>query len=307
MNGRTNPSRLAYVIVAFRSARDLPGCLDAIAADRVEGDEIIVVDNASPDDSAAVAHAHAARPKVVLSPDNRGFGAGCNLGAAASSSDLLLFVNPDARLAPGATAELLAAADADPTVAVFGAAIAGPGGERGAASAGFEPSLRTAAGHFLLLARIPVVGRLFPPLQLPATSAERNPDWVSGAALMVRARAFASIGGFDESLFMYMEDVDLCRRLRERGHAVAYVPEARVEHALGGSQGAEQAERWYRAFHAYVRQHRGPIEARVTSLAAALGLALRAAVLRRGNRAHSRRLARAARCALRLALGGAQA
>lgn len=306
MTDGANRPRLAYVIVAFRSAQDLAGCLDSIAADRPAGAEIIVVDNASPDASAAVARAHPACPKVVISPDNRGFGAGCNQGAAAAAGDLLFFVNPDARLVPGATAALMAAADADATGAVFGAAIDGPGGARGAASAGFEPSLRAAVGHFLLLARIPVIGRRFPPLQLPGASSERCPDWVSGAALVVRARAYASIGGFDESLFMYMEDVDLCRRLREQGHGVRYVPEARVKHALGGSQGAEQADRWFRAFHAYLTQHRGPREARAASLAAAVGLALRAAVLRGRNRPHSRRLARAARSALGLTLGVAR-
>jgi GT2 family glycosyltransferase len=298
---------IAYVIVAYRSAGDIAACLDAIQQDMPAGSEIIVVDNASPDDSAGVARAHPSRPTIVTSPENRGFGSGCNLGAGSARSDLLFFVNPDARLVPGATGRLLEGVAADEAAVVFGAAVLGPGGSRGAASAGFEPSLRSVAGHYLFLARLPYASRLFPPLQLPASSAERSPDWVSGAAMLVRASAYEAVGGFDEALFMYMEDVDLCCRLRERGGRVRYVPEARVDHALGGSQGGEQAARWFRAFFAYVARHRGTGEARLVAFVTAAGLALRSMLLRTSNPPHSRRLASAARCGLDLALHGGHA
>ena len=78
---------------------------------------------------------------------------------------------------------------------------------------------------------------LFPPLQLASGSRAQAVDWVGGAAMMVRRDAFLDVGGFDSSIFMYMEDVDLCRRLRANGWTIRYEPGVSVEHDLGGSQG----------------------------------------------------------------------
>jgi len=285
---------VAYVVVAYRSERHLDGCLDAIASDRPEGSQIVVVDNASPDRSNVIALHHASKPRIVRSTTNDGFGAGCNLGAKDTTADFLFFVNPDARLQLGATSVLLARLRNDPGISALGPRVDGPGGHSGVASAGFEPSIRSALGHFLLLARLPALARVFPPLQLPPLARAGPVDWVSGAALLIRASDFRSVGGFDESMFLYMEDVDLCRRLRDAGRVIWYEPTAKVEHDLGGSQGEEQPARWYRAFHAYVTKRRGNGYARLVSLIAALGLGARAFVGATGNKAKARRLRRAA-------------
>lgn len=290
-------------MVAYRSERHLGACLDAIDADRPEGASVIVVDNASPDGSADVARRHPSHPRVVVSARNVGFGGACNLAADASSAALLFFVNPDAQPARGTTAGLMAAMKADPSVAAVGPRIHGRAGNLRAASAGFEPSLRSVLGHFLLLARVPWVGRRFWPLQLPFGSPSQLVDWVGGAALMVRSDAFRSVGGFDASMFLYMEDVDLCRRLRATGRTIRYEAGVAVAHDLGGSQGTEQAERWFTAFHRYLVRQRGSRYARVASALAAVGLGLRAVLLvfRRPMQGH--RLARAAWTAASLAAG----
>lgn len=294
---------LDYVIVAYRSARHIVSCLDSISADRPEGSRIIVVDNCSPDESGLVAEAHASNPLIITSSTNLGFGAACNMAVRDTKAPFVFFVNPDATLEPGATEMLLDVLTRDNRVGAVGPRIADRDDDLSAASAGFEPSIRSVAGHFLLLGRIPGFRRLFAPLQLPAGTRERSPDWVSGAALMVRRSAFVGIDGFDPTIFMYMEDVDLCRRLRGTGWTIRYEPRAVVKHQLGGSQGPEQAERWYSAFHLYLRVHHGPPTAVICSLMAAVGMLARAARLRRSKPAHARRLARAGRAALRLALG----
>jgi GT2 family glycosyltransferase len=119
---------------------------------------------------------------------------------------------------------------------------------------------------------------------------------------MVRRAAFSEVGGFDPSIFLYMEDVDLCRRLRATGWRVRYEPGVSVEHDVGGSQGTDQAERWFVAFHQYVVRRRGSRYARATSALAAVGLGVRALVLGFRRPAHARRLARAARTAAILAV-----
>jgi GT2 family glycosyltransferase len=294
-----------YVIVAYRSEGDISACLDAIALDRGGWDDVIVVDNASPDGSGETALAHALKPRVIRSERNLGFGGACNLAAAQSDAELLFLINPDARIRAGTTARLQAILAADSAIVAAGPRVLGPGGASGAESAGFEPSVRSALGHFLLLARIPGIGRWFPPLQLPAGRGPQRVDWVSGAAMMVRSDAYRAVDGFDASMFLYMEDVDLCRRLREAGGQIAYEPLVVVDHDLGGSQGSEQPRRWFLAFHAYVARQRGEAVARVVSAIAAAGFAGRWAILSIRDRARSRTMTQAALVAARCAaLGG---
>jgi N-acetylglucosaminyl-diphospho-decaprenol L-rhamnosyltransferase len=291
--------RLDFVVVAYRSSAELIGCLDSISADAPPGSATIVVDNASPDDSATVARSHPLRPRIVTSTKNLGFGGGCNLGAHASRADGLFFLNPDARLTPGATALLLAALLADPGLGAIGPRVVDPTGQSRSASAGAEPSLSSSVGHFLGLGRVPGARRLFRPASLADGRVRSRPDWVSGAAMLVRREAFEAVGGFDDRFFMYMEDVDLCRRLRARGWAIAYEPGAIVEHVMGHSQSADQTVRWYTAYHLYVAAHQGSLRARAASLVAGLGMGLRAVACRGRRPTNSARMARGARAALR--------
>lgn len=296
--------KCAYVIVAYRSARDLEGCLDAIDRDRKGRPwPIVVVDNASPDESGVVAKRHRCSPVVVRLTKNYGFGTGCNRGASVCASETIFFVNPDARVTPGVTDRLLNAMDADTTLGVVGAATIDPAGEYRGVSAGAEPNLRSALGHFLFFGRIPLVRRLFVPMYLAPGARSQLVDWVGGAALMTRRSVFEAIGGFDEAMFLYMEDVDLCRRSRLRGSRVRYIAEAIVEHRMGGSQGPDAVDRWYEAFHAYISV-RGSRSARAVDLLATIGLSFRliAYVLAR-RQGQARRMMRATRAAALNALG----
>jgi GT2 family glycosyltransferase len=291
------------VIVAYNSGRDIAACLDGVAAAGPAVGAVVVVDNASPDDSAAVAEAHPSRPAIVRSATNGGFGSGCNLGLAATTAPCVLFLNPDAVPDPGAIDTLAAAIGRDARLGAVGARLVDPRGETTAAAAGAEPGLRSVAGHFLLLSRLPVAGRLFPPLQLADATRRAPVDWVSGGALLVRRAAFETIGRFDERFFLYMEDVDLCRRLRAAGYRVAYEPGAVVRHAIGGSQSAEQPARWYQAFHAYLAERRGAPTARVAAAMAAAGMTVRWLAYRGRRPAQAQRMRAAAGAAAALAVG----
>ena len=291
-----------YVVVAFRSSSDLPACLDSILADAPGGSRTIVVDNASPDDSAEVAGAHPIGAEIVRSDRNLGFGGGCNLGVSRSSAEAVFLLNPDARLTAGVSSGMIAALQEDPRVGIVAPRVVDPSGQSRAASAGASPSLASSIGHFLLVGRIPILRRLFPPFYLSEPLIPSQPDWVSGAAMLVRRSAFDEIGGFDERIFMYMEDVDICERLWRAGWRVRYEPAFIVEHRIGGSQSTEQPARWYRAFHAYLLQTRGPLSARLSSMVAGLGLGIRALAYVRTRPANATRMRRAAITAFRLAL-----
>lgn len=302
-SGNRGCMSFAYVVVTYRSARDLPDCLDALQADRPDDASIIIVDNASPDDSADIARRHPSQPQIIDSARNLGFGGGCNVGVAASTADTIFLVNPDARVLPGATMRLRAALEADPRLGVVAPKIIDPVAEYRFAAGGAEPSLRSAIGHFLLLGRVPLVRRFFRPFHLAVVDVESETDWVSGGAMMLRRSAYDAVGGFDERWFMYMEDVDLCRRIRAAGWTVGYMPAAIVEHAIGGSQTDGQPRRSYMAFDRYLRLNRGRFEARLCAVVVAVGLGLRWVVYRQSRPANARRVGAMARTALSLAVG----
>lgn len=289
--------KLAYVVVAYRSREDIAGCLDSIEIDRAGRDwAIVVVDNASPDDSAEVARAHESHPTIVVSDRNVGFGAGCNLGVESVDALHWLFVNPDARLLPGTTQTLLDAMNRDIRCGVVGPAIVDPAGEYRVAAAGDDFSALSLSVHYLGLSHLPLVGRHLPAAYRAERAREDVVGWVSGAAMLVRGDAFREVGGFDPRIFLYMEDVDLCRRLREAGWRIRYEPAATVYHSMAGSQGVSSVRLWYHAVDAHLTATSGTGRARAAALVAAFGMAARGA-------AYARRYGGDSRQAIRMRIG----
>ena len=212
---------LAVVIVTYDSARHLPATLDALRAQLEPGDEVCIVDCASPDGPPEVAP-----PARLLALDkNLGFAGGANAGSRATTAPLLLFLNPDCVTQPDALAALRAAAGAQPGWGAWQALVTLSGGRQ----------INTSGGvlHWLGFGWTGEYGATVP----PAGAAPREVPFASGAALVVRREAWDAVGGFDASYFMYAEDVDLSLRLRLAGWGVGVVPDARVEHDYGFSKG----------------------------------------------------------------------
>jgi GT2 family glycosyltransferase len=211
------------VIVAYASAGTLQACLASLPVDALHG--VVVVDNASPDDSADIA-ARVPGVQVVRLPDNRGFGAGCNAGVAAMpAAEHLLFLNPDAVIEPGDLLQLLDHLRRHPRCAVAAPRLFRYG--EPLASAGRDAGLRTE-----LRTVVPTpLARLLPERRLPGSYDGTGPvGYVEGACFLVRADALRQAGGFDEAFFLFFEELDLARRLRARGWTVDLVATARAEH-----------------------------------------------------------------------------
>lgn len=216
---------LSLIIVSFNSAAVLEGCLRSIG----EGYEVIVVDNASSDESAAIAQRLGAR--VIVNPRNLGYGAACNRGAAAASGTELIFLNPDVRLAPGCLDKLLEMAASFPQAAALGPRIINADGTR----------MFQAHSYIEMQSQ-----RMCTEEALPG--GDCSVGFLSGAILMVRRRAFEAVGGFDEAIFLYYEDDDLCHRLRQNGAALIYVHEALARHSKGTSSRQNLGGLYRRAF-----------------------------------------------------------
>ena len=196
---------------------------------------VVVVDNASTDGSIEDLRSRAPEACVVVSPGNVGYARGVNLGIAATRTPFVAVVNPDAVVEPGTTDAMLDRLDREPELAAVGPRIVNSDGTD-YPSARSIPSMVDAVGHGALglFWRSNPFTRRYRHLDAdPAVP--RDVDWVSGAAVWLRRDALDDVGGWDERYFMYLEDVDLCWRLRRRGWRVAYEPAGRVLHVQGVS------------------------------------------------------------------------
>jgi GT2 family glycosyltransferase len=234
---------LAIVIVTHDSAGVVGETLARLHPQLAAEDEVVVVDNASRDGTAAAVRAQAPWARVLEPGANTGFAGGSNRGAAATTAPLVLFLNPDAAPAPGCLAALRDAAAEQPGWGAWQALVTMPDGR----------TINTAGGvvHFL---GVGWAGRCGEPL---ATAPAAGPvGFASGAALCVRREAWSATGGFDEAYFMYGEDLDLSLRLRLAGWEVGIAPAARVAHRYEFDKGARkwfllERNRWRTVLAAY--------------------------------------------------------
>jgi N-acetylglucosaminyl-diphospho-decaprenol L-rhamnosyltransferase len=221
------------VVVNYNARDHLLACVRSLRDDGAE--EIVVVDNASTDGSVAALRAADPDVVVVEAGVNLGFGAAANRGVAVSTGDPVAVMNPDVVVVPGTLGALAGRLAASARLGAVGPRIENPDGSWYPSARSF-PSLADALGHAFLHFVAPGnrFSRRYKLLDWDHDSG-RLVDWVSGTFVMVRREAFESVGGFDERYFMYVEDVDLCWRLRRAGWDVAYEPAGRVIHAIGAS------------------------------------------------------------------------
>lgn len=235
--------RWSAVVVTYEAGDHLTACVDSLLADRSAGASpgVVVVDNGSTDGSVADLRVRHPSVPVVTPGANLGYARAANLGIAATRTEVVAVCNPDVTVVPGAGAVMLDRFATDPRLGAAGPAIFGPDGTW-YPSARRDPGPAVALGHAALgrLAPGNPFTRRYRNLDLPPDRS-REAAWVSGAALWLRRRALDDIGGWDERFFLFFEDVDLGRRLRQAGWRVTYEPGARVVHALGVSRARRPA------------------------------------------------------------------
>ena len=218
------PVELTFCVVSTDQRQLLRYCLDAIARARATlpfETEVLVLDNASQDGSAAAAQAHPATTAVIACTERRGRGENHTTLLRRARGRLCLLLNEDSELEPGATAALHEALDADERAAAASATIVDIDGWP-LPSAWRFPGISTALLGVAGLYRTRVVQS--------HGSRVREVDWAPPAALLVRREAAASIGWFDPRFFIAADGADFCRRLADDGWRVLYVPDARAVH-----------------------------------------------------------------------------
>lgn len=252
-------THVTTIIVSFNTRAELTDCLRSLQDfPPTRGHDVIVVDNASTDDSVCQIRKRFPWVRVIESDRNLGFGAANNVGMRAASGDLCLLLNSDTIVGPGALDTLVDTLLASPDLAAVGPRIVDAEGRA-------ELSFGHMIGPWHEL-RQKVVGRLYDRRFRPvvswverATKTPSHPDWVSGACLLVRRDDAVAAGLFDERYFLYAEDVDFCAALRGLGKRVAFCPASQIVHLRGRSRrhrpaATEQAYRqsqirFYRKHH----------------------------------------------------------
>jgi N-acetylglucosaminyl-diphospho-decaprenol L-rhamnosyltransferase len=229
---------LAVVVVDYNAGEFLTACLRSVY-ERAGGAglEVVVVDNASTDWSARSAKEAFPQIELIETGENRGFAAGVNVGIRATSAPYILVLNPDAEIWEGTLAGLVKLADGRPRAGAIGPMIRNSDGTV-YPSGRTVPPIWTAVGHAFLGTVRPDNrwSRAYRMADWDRTT-EREVDWISGAAFLLRRSALDEIGLLDERFFLYAEEVDLFKRLREGGWSIVFTPELEVVHEQGVSTG----------------------------------------------------------------------
>ena len=268
---------VAAVVVNYRTAE---AAIDAVKAllvelDGVKGSGVVVVDNDSGDGSyerlveAAGVHGWAPRVEVIQAGFNGGYGYGINVGAKAANAwpappRYLYIINPDASPLPGAIDRLVRFMDENPSVGLAGSTVHNVDGS--SVSAFRFPSVLS---EFESNANLGVISRLLDRYRVPLEPPPERTmpvDWVPGTSMLIRNPAFDGIGRFDEDFFLYFEEIDLCRRIRDAGHQVFFVEGAGVKHigSLATGMGDETKRMpgyWFVARRRYFVKHHGRLYA----------------------------------------------
>lgn len=215
---------VSVIILSYNTKELLRLCLTSVF-NKLSGNtfEVIVVDNASKDASTAMVKKNFSKARLVENKENMGFAKGCNIGASIALGEYLLFLNSDTQVVDIVIRDMLELFQKDKNLAVIGGQLENANGV-------------TSDSYGVFYSISSVVAMLFGRrLAKPAMKESKIVDWVSGGFMIVRKSIFKELQGFDEHFFMYVEDMELCFRVKKRGQKVLFFPQAKALHTAQGS------------------------------------------------------------------------
>lgn len=245
------------VVVNWNSGSHLHQCLKSLRG----CSRAIVVDNGSSDGSTDLVHDFE-NTTLISAGENLGFGKACNLGAEHANTEYLLFLNPDARLLPGAVDRVVTQMESEryAEIGITGVQLLDDTGEVARSCAQFPTPLK-------LFAQCIGLDKLFPQLSHFMLDwphdRTREVDQVIGAFFLVRRELFVQLGGFDERFFVYFEEVDFAYRARQAGWKTLYLADVHAFHAGGGTSEQIKATRLFYVLRSrllYARKHFNRLE-----------------------------------------------
>lgn len=241
---------VSIIILSFNTRNLLNSCLHSLFSTLKGKDfEVIVVDNASSDDSVEMVKKDFPKVQLVENKENVGFAKGINIGAGVAQGEYLLFLNSDTEV-KNTILDLKNNLDTHTKAAVIGGLLVNNDG---------TPQ-RSYGKFYDLLA---VANMLFrgDRGEIKKTTQIRQVDWVSGGFMLVRKKVFEELHGFDEHFFMYIEDMELCYRVKKAGYSVLFDPTVTVTHIGHGSSNRTFAVlQIYKGLLYFYKKHKSPLE-----------------------------------------------
>ena len=272
---------VSVVVVSHNSERYLDRCLGSVVG---RGYDVVLVDTASTDGTVALVRDAFPDVRIVELGRNAGYGAANNVGVASTAAEYVLILNPDAWPLGDAADRLVEVIRNSPWAGIVGPRLLGLDGVQEQSVRGFPTVWRLATEYCFLRWLAPwsrLVNAFYGAGVDPVNRGEV--EWVVGAAMLVRRKAFEDAGGFDERFFLYNEEVDLAYRFRELGWEVLYHPAAEFVHVGGGSSGPRQSELYREQLRSHIRfidKHRGRRQAERARRMLASAMRVRAVVFR---------------------------
>jgi GT2 family glycosyltransferase len=266
---------VAAVVVTYDALPWIEQCLDSLA-----GVETVVVDNGSSDGTVPFVRARYPAVRLIES-ENRGLGAGWNVGIEATSSRWVLLLNADAWLSEGSLERLVAFADSRPRAAVVGPRLRNPDGTLQRSVRGF-PTLWRLATEYFFLRKLAPRSRAFNAFYAGgfAHDEPREVEVVMGACMLVRREAVNEVGPCDEDYFLFSEETDWCYRFRQAGWKVLFTPDAEFVHVGGAAHGGRLFTENVRGHLRFLLKHRGRRSAERARRLMLVALRLRGVVFR---------------------------
>lgn len=236
---------VSIIVVNWNTRKLLKNCLSSVIAGTKIPMEAIVVDNGSTDDSVRmIKNSYRRKARLVETGKNLGMGAGNNRGLEKAKGKYLLILNSDTVVPRGAIEKLVVWMDKHPAVGVVGPRLRYPDG-RLQTSGGSFPSLLKTVVLFLGVDDVPFLSRFLPLYQRGGMylsgkqtgmfNREHKIDWLMGACLLMRRKIYEEVGGFDEKIFMYGEEVEWAYRVFRAGFSIWYTPSVWITHIKGAS------------------------------------------------------------------------
>jgi GT2 family glycosyltransferase len=234
--------KTTVVIVNWNGARFLPVLLESLESAKTA--EIIAIDNASSDDSVDFLRGQS-HVRTIENSENVGYGNAANQGIEISNTAYVLILNVDTRALSGSVEKLEEFLDKNPKTGLVAPQLLFPDGE-------LQTSCRKFPGVWNQFFFLSYLDRLIPTgyrISKRKHNQAMQVDQPMGAVLMIRKSALDAVGSFDPQFSLYMEEVDLCKRMKERDWQISYLPEAKFIHHAGGSSGQD----WERSQREYLK------------------------------------------------------
>ncbi|MBI4686408.1 MAG: glycosyltransferase family 2 protein [Nitrospirae bacterium] len=264
-------SLLSVVIVSYNTIGLLEACIRSVLSNLPTCSEIIVVDNASTDGSSEMIKKTFSMVRLIENKENLGFGKANNQGITISRGQYILLLNSDAEIKPNAINIMINFIGEYPTIGMIGPRLLNDDGTT-------QPSVSTLPNLWYVFLRMFRLKGLFPTFLKTVAlryglfghtvkshfQSEANKalevDFITGACMLIRRDVIEQVGMFDENFFMYVEDVDLCKRIKESGWKIYYYPESEIVHFGGRSSGGACRDLSfvsYKSLYYYFRKHYG--------------------------------------------------